>query len=391
MTNSKSVNGAFGYQVGNQLLRAIAERLKQHLRPGDVLCRVGEDEFCFGLKNISETGELTDWINGVMGSFIEAFQIENCDIFMSVCMGIALDTEVNSNAEALLQAADTAMYKAKGRGKGCHQIFNREMTAATLKRLTLETDLQRGIKQQEFITYYQPIVRLATEDVVGFEALVRWRHPQRGLVSPGEFIPCMEETGLVVQVGLLVLQQACEQLHKWHQQGNSDLMMSVNMSVRQFASPTLLVDIDRVLANTGVKPEAIKLEITESALMDNPEMAIALTSELRSRKIGISLDDFGTGYSSLGYLHRFPIDTLKIDRSFVNQMQPGSRNHQVVETIVALSNQLGLGAIANGIETREVLKYLQNIGCEFGQGYLFSRPLPASDIEANILKLSQAR
>lgn len=391
VTNSKSVNGAFGYQVGNQLLRAIAERLKQHLRPGDVLCRVGEDEFCFGLKNISETGELTDWINGVMGSFIEAFQIENCDIFMSVCMGIALDTEVNSNAEALLQAADTAMYKAKGRGKGCHQIFNREMTAATLKRLTLETDLQRGIKQQEFITYYQPIVRLATEDVVGFEALVRWRHPQRGLVSPGEFIPCMEETGLVVQVGLLVLQQACEQLHKWHQQGNSDLMMSVNMSVRQFASPTLLVDIDRVLANTGVKPEAIKLEITESALMDNPEMAIALTSELRSRKIGISLDDFGTGYSSLGYLHRFPIDTLKIDRSFVNQMQPGSRNHQVVETIVALSNQLGLGAIANGIETREVLKYLQNIGCEFGQGYLFSRPLPASDIEANILKLSQAR
>jgi EAL domain-containing protein (putative c-di-GMP-specific phosphodiesterase class I) len=245
----------------------------------------------------------------------------------------------------------------------------------------LETDLQRALEHQEFVTYYQPIVRLATGQVVGFEALVRWQHPKRQLVSPGEFIPCMEETGLVVQVGLVVLRQACEQLRSWHLQGAPDLTVSVNLSVRQFDSPTLLADIDQILATTGVNPACLKLEITESALMQNAEAAIEVMEQLRSRQIQISLDDFGTGYSSLAYLHRFPIDTLKIDRSFVQQIQTNNRNHQVINTIIALSSQLSLPVVAEGVETLEQLQYLQALVCEFGQGYLFGKPQPASEIQ----------
>ena len=301
---------------------------------------------------------------------------------MTACLGVALGSSSNyQQPEEPLQDADTAMYKAKLHGKGCYQIFDRQMSLAMLNRLTLENDLQRALTHQEFVVYYQPIVNLRTQKVAGFEALVRWQHPDRGMVSPGEFIPCMEETGLIVSVGMVVLKQACQQLKAWQQQGWQDLTMSVNLSVRQFACSTLLADIDQVLAETAVNPACLKLEITESAIMDNAEIAIALTKKLRLRQIQISIDDFGTGYSSLGYLHRFPVDTLKIDRSFVHQIQAGSRNYQVVNTIIILSNQLELAVIAEGIETEEQHQWLQQLGCEFGQGYLFSKPLPAAEIE----------
>jgi len=266
-------------------------------------------------------------------------------------------------------------------GKGCYQFFEPQMHLATLNRLTLENDLRRALRLQKFIVYYQPIVNLQTQKVEGFEALVRWQHPNRGLVAPGEFIPCMEETGLVVPLGMMVLKQACQQLKQWHQQGWTDLTISVNLSVRQFASPTLLADVDRILAETAVDPRCLKLEITESAIMDNAQTAIALTQQLRSRQIQISIDDFGTGYSSLGYLHCFPVNSLKIDRSFVSQIQEGNCDYQVVSTIVTLSQQLGLTVVAEGIETAHQLKWLQKLGCEFGQGYLFSKPLAAAEIE----------
>jgi EAL domain-containing protein (putative c-di-GMP-specific phosphodiesterase class I) len=296
-------------------------------------------------------------------------------------VGVALGSGVYQQPEELLQDADTAMYQAKRRGPGSCQIFDRQMHIAMLQRLMLENDLQRALKQQEFVLHYQPVVQLQGRRLAGFEALVRWRHPERGLVLPTEFIPCMETTGLIVPVGMMVLQQACQQLRLWQQRGWTDLTMSVNLSVRQFASPTLLADIDQVLANTQVNPACLKLEITESAIMDNAETAIALTQELRSRQIQISIDDFGTGYSSLGYLHHFRVDNLKIDRSFVNQFQSSSRNYRVVETIITLSQQLGLSVIAEGIETPQQLAWLQQLGCEFGQGYLFAQPLAASDVE----------
>ncbi|MCC3499431.1 MAG: EAL domain-containing protein [Microcoleus sp. PH2017_25_DOB_D_A] len=377
----KLVNSSFGYVVGNQLLLAVAQRLQDYLRPGDVLARVGEDEFCFLLYQIDGEKVLESFIESILRSFDASFLLADCEIFMTACIGIALGSSAYQQPEEPLQDADTAMYKAKLRGKGCYQIFEREMSLAMLNRLTLENDLQRALKHQEFVTYYQPIVNLQTEQVCGFEALVRWKHPVLGMVSPGEFIPCMEETGLIVPVGMVVLQQACEQLRAWEQQGQSELTMSVNLSVRQFACPTLLSDIDRVLAETQVNPARLKLEITESAIMENAIAAIALTEQLRSRQIQISIDDFGTGYSSLGYLHRFPVDNLKIDRSFVNEILAGNRNYQVVNTIIALSNQLELVVIAEGIETTEQLSWLQQLGCEFGQGYLFSKPLAATEIE----------
>jgi diguanylate cyclase len=376
----KLVNGAFGYSVGNDLLEAIAQRLQQQLRPGDMLARMGGDEFCFLLHHLDHPALLESWTQALFKSFTKPFRVANCDFFVSVCMGVAVADAATAQPEPLLQAADTAMHRAKQQGKGRYQMFDAQLAIATRHRLALETDLQRALDHQEFVTYYQPIVRLATRQVIGFEALVRWQHPDRQLVPPGEFIPCMEETGLVVQVGLVVLRQACEQLRIWHQQGATDLTVSVNLSVRQFESPTLLADIDQVLATTGVNPACLKLEMTESALMQDAEAAIALMEQLRSRQIQISLDDFGTGYSSLAYLHRFPIDTLKIDRSFVHQIHTGNRNHQVINTIVALSNQLSLAVVAEGVETSAQLQYLQSLGCEFGQGYLLGRPQPASEI-----------
>jgi len=382
----KLVNGSFGHVVGDQLLFAIAERLQQHLRPEDVLARVGEDEFCFLLHHMDGAIAVKPFIEAILQSFNTPFIVADCEMFITVCMGITLGGSAYQQPEEPLQNADTAMYKAKLQGKGCYQFFERQMSLAMLNRLRLENDLQRALEQQEFVTYYQPIVNLKSGKICGFEALVRWQHPDRGMVSPGEFIPCMEETGLIVPVGMVVLQQACQQLRAWQQQGWTDFTMSVNLSVRQFACPTLLADIDRVLAETAVNPAQLKLEITESAIMDNAQMAIALTEQLRSRQIQISIDDFGTGYSSLGYLHRFPVDTLKIDRSFVNQIQSGNRNYQVVNTIIALSNQLDLAVIAEGVETIEQLQWLQQLGCAFGQGYLFSKPLAAAEIEQRYLK-----
>ncbi|MDY7023081.1 MAG: EAL domain-containing protein [Cyanobacteriota bacterium] len=377
----KLVNGSFGHAVGNQLLQAIGERLQKHLRPGDIVARMGEDEFCFLLRHIENVTVLKSFIYRILRSFDDGFWVANCEIFITVCIGIALGNDHHQQPEQLLQDADTAMYQAKLYGKGSYKIFDRQMHLAMLNRLTLESDLQRALEQQEFFLHYQPIINLQTQKIAGFEALVRWQHPERGIISPGEFIPCLETTGLIVLVGIIVLKQACQQLYSWHQQGWTELTMSVNLSVRQFASSTLLADIDRVLGETAINPAHLKLEITESAIMDNAEMAIALIEELRSRQIQISIDDFGTGYSSLGYLHRFPIDNLKIDRSFVNQIQSQDPRSHVVDTIIALSQQLGLSVIAEGIETTQQLQWLQRIGCEYGQGYFFSKPREGSEIE----------
>ena len=382
------VNGSFGHEVGNRLLLAIADRLRQYLNENDLLARIGEDEFCFLLHPIEDVHEVENFVDLLMRSFDAPFAVVNndvsCDIFITVCIGVAFGGSGNT-AEELLQDADTAMYQAKLRGKGSHQTFERQMQLTILNRLTLESDLQRAMEQQEFLVHYQPIVKLGGLKIAGFEALVRWQHPTRGLVSPAEFIPSMETTGLIVRVGMTVFQQACQQLHEWHRRGWSDLIMSINLSVRQFESPTLLKDIDRVIEETGVDATRLKLEITETAIMDNAERAITIIEQLRARHMQISIDDFGTGYSSLGYLYKFPVNTLKIDRSFVSQSHVDNRQYRVVDTIVSLGKQLGLGVIAQGIETLQQLEWLRQLGCEFGQGYLFSKPLVPMLIEQQFL------
>ena len=386
------VNGSFGHEVGNQLLVAIANRLRQYLNSKDLLARIGEDEFCFLLHPVEDAHEVENFVQLLMRSFDTPFSVVShdisCDIFITVCIGVAFGGSGNT-AEELLQDADTAMYQAKLRGKGSHQTFERQMQLTILNRLTLESDLQRAMEQQEFLVYYQPIVRLDTLKIAGFEALVRWQHPKRGLVSPAEFIPSMETTGLIVRVGMRVFHQACQQLHAWHQRGWTDLVMSINLSVRQFESPTLLKDIDQVLEETGVDATCLKLEITETAIMDNAERAIAVIEQLRTRHIQISIDDFGTGYSSLGYLYKFPVNMLKIDRSFVSQNDSDNRQYRVVDTIVSLGQQLNLGVIAEGIETVQQLEWLRQLGCEFGQGYLFSKPLTTGGIERQFLAIAE--
>lgn len=382
------VNGSFGHEAGDQLLVAIAQRLRQHCQSGDFLARPGEDEFCFVHYAAKNRQDIEQVVLQLMDSFHAPFSIVTqditCEIFMTMCVGVAFGFS-GDNAETVLQDADTAMYQAKLRGKGNYQIFERQMQLAILNRLTLESDLKRAVDQQEFFVHYQPIVNLETLKIFAFEALMRWRHPTRGIVPPGEFIPSIETTGLIVRVGMDIFKQACAQLARWHRMGWDDLIMSINLSVRQFESPTLLTNIDRILAETKVNPACIKLEITETAIMKKASGAIALMEELRSRRMQLSIDDFGTGYSSLGYLYEFPVNTLKIDQSFVSDTHHQNRQYQVVDTIISLGKQLNLDVIAEGIETPQQLAWLKQLDCQFGQGYLFSKPLSPEQIEQKYL------
>ncbi|MDX2271810.1 MAG: EAL domain-containing protein [Cyanobacteriota bacterium] len=384
----KLINGSFGHAVGDQLLIEVAKRLQAHCRSSDLIARLGEDEFCFLVYPLEDVVALEALIHNIFQSFVDPFKVISFEVFMTACIGVALGSYPPQSPEQWLQDADTAMYQAKLNTKNSYQIFDRQMHVAILNRLTLESDLQRAVNNDEFVIYYQPIIHLKTQKLSGFEALVRWHHPTRRIVSPAEFIPCMETTGLIVPVGLLVMQRACQQLHSWHQEGWQDLTMSINLSVRQFSSHTLVADIDQILQTTAVNSSAIKIEITESSLMDNIELAIKVIRQLRERHIQISIDDFGTGYSSLGYLHQFPIDSLKIDQSFIRQFQNIGSSYPVVEIIVSLSKKLNVTVIAEGIETPDQLLWLQQIGCDFGQGYLFSKPLAATEIEALFLASS---
>jgi len=375
----KLINTTFGHKTGNQLLMAIAHRLEPLLRPQDMLARLGEDEFCCWLPDTDAVGAEA-MTQTLLAAFERPFTLPNCEIFMTVCAGIAVSDPLTTNVETLLQNADTAMYQAKQKGRGHHRQFDQNLQQQIAQQLTLENDIKRALERQEFVTYYQPIVNLNSHQIIGLEALVRWQHPTKGMISPGEFIPCLELTGLVIPVGLVVLRQACMQLRQWQAMGNADLVMSVNLSGRQFNSPTLLADIDQIIAETQIDPAYLKLEITESAIIENTDAAIAITEALRSRNIQISLDDFGTGYSSLGYLHRLPINTLKIDQSFVSSAANLQRAISMVETIMALSRKLQLSVIAEGIETLEQVQWLKQCTCQFGQGYYFSKPLAAEAI-----------
>lgn len=387
----KRVNGAFGHAVGDELLMAIAARLQGQLRPGDLLARMGEDEFCVLLFGAHNAVTIEQWAQAVLDSFGTPFALGSLKIHITACIGIAVGMQASSSAAAILQAADTAMYKAKQQGGGSYQVFDHALHLATLDRLILEADLQRALERDEFINYYQPIVRLSTREIVGFEALVRWRHPTRGLVAPDLFIPCLEESSLMVPTGRSILLRACQQLRRWHGCGWHGLTMSVNLSARQFASKKLLNDIDDILAETGLDPACLKLEVTESTVIADAEAATLLMENIRSRNIQISIDDFGTGYSSLYYLHRFPIDNLKIDRTFVDQVEHSSRNRKIVESILTLSKELGLVVIAEGIESEQQLHLLNSLNCEFGQGFLFSRPRPAAEIDLLLEAAGTAR
>jgi diguanylate cyclase len=369
------INGSLGYEVGDKLLIAISDRLSKYSWPGSQLARLGEDEFCYFLDAINHLDQVNQIARQILQAFSTHFTIEGCDLFITARIGVALGSSYYQNSSDPLQDANTAACKAKSLGQGGLQVFDRAMHSAAVQRLQLENDLHRALEQQEFLLHYQPIINLTTGKISGFEALIRWQHPSKGMISPAEFISCVEETGLIVPIGLLVLRQACEQLQIWQQLGAEDLIMSVNLSVRQFAHPLLLDELDRVLIETGVSPQQLKLEITESAIMDNAQTAIAIAQQLQLRQIHLSIDDFGTGYSSLSYLHHFPVQSLKIDRTFIQSIGVDQKITEIVQAVLNLGHALDMTVVAEGVETADQLACLNRLGCDYGQGYFFAKPL----------------
>jgi len=376
----QAVNDSLGHLVGDQLLVSISRRIELCLRPGTMLCRLGGDEFAILLQDTEKAADAIKIANNILHELAAPFQIGDYQVFTNVSIGIAMGSDIYKQPEHILRDADTAMYRAKANGKACYQMFEQTMHSHALHNFQLESDLRHALEHHELVAYYQPIINLDNNQIDSFEALVRWKHPEKGLINPIKFIPIAEETGLVVAIDLFVLQQACQQLRSWRDEGlaTMSLMINVNLSVKHFMSFDLLAQIDCVLEETGITGNSLRLEITESDIMENAEFAGKIISQLRDRQIQLSIDDFGTGYSSLSYLHRLPIDHLKIDRSFVMRIGKNGKNTEIIRAIIALAKSLDMFTIAEGIETQDQLKQIRELKCEFCQGYLFSRPVEAS-------------
>ena len=380
----KVINDSLGHTVGDQLLVALARRLEGTLRAGDTVARLGGDEFAILLNNLPEPEVALRVAERVQDELAQPFSLSGHEVFAAGSIGIALSTTGYANEEDVLRDADTVMYRAKSQGKP-YEVFDMVMHARVVAQMTLENDLRRALDRQEFCLYYQPIVSLETGRISGFEALVRWNHPVRGLVAPNDFIPLAEETGIIVPLGLWVLEAACRQMREWHALSpiHAGLKLSVNLSGRQFAQPDLFERITRVLVETNFDPRCLQLEITESVIMANAKLIVSTMGALRDLGAEIAIDDFGTGYSSLSYLQRFPIHTLKIDRSFISQEGTDDReNDEIVRTIILLARNMGKDVVAEGVETEGQLARLRELRCAYGQGYIFSRPQTAEATES---------
>lgn len=384
----KLVNDSLGHGVGDRLLIEIARLLEQCVRPTDIVARLGGDEFTILLDNIQELSNVQKIAERILEKLTSPFTIAEHTVFSGASIGIVLGSSDYQSADDLMRNADIAMYRAKLNGKGTYLIFGQEMYTETLKRLEIENNLRLAIERREFFLHYQPIFSVKATQLSGFEALVRWHQPQQGLISPAEFIPVAEETGGIVPIGEWVLEEACRQLQQWRSKYDraSALTMSVNLAGKQIHDPKLLQIIDRILRTTGLPGSCLRLELTESMLMQKTQSTIDLLMQIRHRGIGLSIDDFGQGYSSLSYLPRFPVNFLKVDRAFIDRMTGDSDNLEIVRTIVGLAHTLEMDVIAEGVETAEQLAYLERLNCKFAQGYFLAKPLDARSAEAFLVK-----
>lgn len=374
----KVINDSLGHMFGDQLLIALAQRLKGCLAKHDIFARLGGDEFAILLEDNVGNRDATQVVESIQKELKSPFNLNGHQVFATASIGVILSTIGYNQPSDLLRDADTAMYRAKVRGRARHEVFDVVMHQQAVELLRLETDLRQAVENREFQLHYQPIVSLGNNKIVGFEALVRWQHPTRGMIFPTDFITIAEETGLIIPLGLWVLQEACRQMRVWQVQfpTNPPLTISVNLSAKQFMQPELVEQISRIIRETNLDPRSLRLEITESMLLENNAFLTPTLSQLQALGVSLFLDDFGTGYSSLNYLYRLPIDTLKIDRSFISNMG-NTEGWEIVRAITMLAHALGINVIAEGVETKEQLAHLDTLQCEYAQGYLFSKPLDA--------------
>lgn len=389
LDNFKYINDSFGHLVGDMLLVDVSKRLQDCLRTSDVIARFGGDEFVILIEKVDSIEDAVQVSNRIAIALEKPFTLDEQEVFISTSIGIMMGQD--SDADRILANADWALYSAKEKGKGSHVIFGEHLQQASMERIQLETELRHAIERSEFEVYYQPIVDLKNRAIYGFEALIRWHHPKRGFVSPNDFIPIAEETGLIVPMDWWVLEQSCQQLHDWQYRFNRpDLTMSVNLSQKQFSQPDFVENLAWVLQSVGLAPETLKLEITERIMMENDASAKLRTKELREMGVQLSIDDFGTGYSSLSRLQELPINTLKIDRSFISHLSCDDDSIAIVNAIAAIAQSLRMTVIVEGIETEYQCDRLRDMGCNQGQGYLFSRPVAVVQATALLEKAMDA-
>ncbi|VAW86682.1 diguanylate cyclase/phosphodiesterase (GGDEF & EAL domains) with PAS/PAC sensor(s) [hydrothermal vent metagenome] len=376
----KTVNDTLGHDMGDRLLVNIAQRLTAVIRQEDLVARMGGDEFTLLLPQIDQRHDAVTVANKILQALSEPVMVAGHELYVTASLGIALYPDDGARADLLMKNADSAMYQAKGRGGNQHQFYSPVMNGEASARLALESDLHKALQHAEFELYYQPQVELASGRITGMEALIRWRHPRLGLISPDSFIPLAEETGLIVAIGEWALHSACTQLKQWQAAGLAVQRVAVNLSARQFYDHDLVATVAAALAASGLAPAHLELELTESIVMNDASATIETLSRLKAMGLTLSIDDFGTGYSSLSYLQRFPLDILKIDASFIHDLGNGEEGGAIVTAIIAMGHSLGLGIIAEGVEERAQLDFLQAQGCDEVQGYYFSRPLPVDEM-----------
>jgi diguanylate cyclase (GGDEF)-like protein len=386
----KVINDSLGHEVGDVLLRQVADRLRAQSREGDTIARMGGDEFVVLIENHDSLKDISAYAHRLVEQLSAPYLLGKKDCHVTLSIGISVFPSDGNDSQALLKAADVAMYRAKELGRNNYQYYLPSMNVHTLERLELESDLSRALERGEFLLHYQPKVEIATGLITGTEALLRWKHPVRGLVPPMEFISLAEETGLIVPIGEWVLATACAQNKVWQELGMTKLGIAVNLSARQFSDSMLLGKLTRIIHASGIDPSSLELEITESVVMSHAECAVGVLEQLKSIGVRIAIDDFGTGYSSLGYLKRFPIDTIKVDRSFIRDIPADSGDMKIARAIIAMAHALRLNVVAEGVENAEQLKFLRVERCDAAQGYFLFRPLPADQV-ADVLIANRRR
>ena len=382
----KVVNDSLGHSVGDELLREISRRLKSGVRDGDTVARVGGDEFTIVLQDVSNAQDAAIVAQKVLRTVAEPMTVHEHRLFATASIGIAIYPNDGSDAETLLKNADTAMYRAKSEGRNTFQMSTHELSRSTQERMTVESGLHLALEAGEFSLLYQPQIDVETMNIVGMEALLRWKHPDRGVILPEDFISVAEERGLILPIGDWVLRQACRDARRFHDLGIPHFRVAVNLSARQFRDPSLGDQVKRALAESGFRAEALELEITETVAMENVQLTMSTLDEFRRSGVTIAIDDFGTGHSSLSYLKRFPIDALKIDRSFVGDLPDQFEDAAIVSSVIQLANGLGLRVVAEGVETAAQLEFLKEAGCREVQGYYFSYPVTIEAIESLVVR-----